>query len=77
MKLNVETCIELEYMEWENIEASLRRDWEEANDTFLGIPGFAMPGLTEEERIERTFRFLRYVSTINTIVTGEKEQVML
>ena len=72
MKYNLMTCITIGYLEWENIDVTLKRDWKEANDTFLGIPDFEMPGRTPEEKIERTYRFFGYVKTIDAIVTGEK-----
>ena len=72
MKCNLKTCITIGYQDWENIDRVIKRDWQEANDTFLGIPGFEMPGKTMEEKIERTFLFFGYIKTIDSIVTGEK-----
>ena len=74
MKYNLKTCVILDGLQKENVEITLQRDWSEAKNTFLAIPGYYFDDVNELDK-ENTFTFFNYVQTIDTYVKKENEQI--
>ena len=68
MKYNIQTYITLGCIEDENFFKTLQRDWKEAKEVFLEIPGFYFQDIYEKDEKEMIFKFFEYVRNIDSYI---------
>ncbi len=70
MWYNLRTCILVDYEGWEQLEKTLRRDWNEANNIVVGIPAFQFPIDVTSEQKSIEYEFANLLIDIEFYVNG-------